>query len=85
MIHALRRALANFVCVIFGPDKVLLRGRLKTWIKNSLGVDQWGLALGLLPTLPTSWPFHCEAQSELAELASVGQVRGTTTFSIIFY
>ena len=44
-----------------------------------------GLALGLLPTLPTSWPFHCEAQSELAELASVGQVRGTTKFSIIFY
>ena len=28
------RALANFVCVIFGPDKVLLRGPLKTWIRN---------------------------------------------------
>ena len=23
-----------FVCVIFGPDKVLLRGPLKTWIRN---------------------------------------------------
>jgi hypothetical protein len=33
--------------------------------------------------LSTSWPFHCEAQSELAELAIVGEVRGAMKFVII--
>jgi hypothetical protein len=45
---------------------------------------QTGLATGLLPTLSTSWPFHCEAQSELAELAVVGEVRDAIKFVIIY-
>jgi hypothetical protein len=45
-----------------------------------VGTGEWGLASGLLPTLSTSWPFHCEAQSQLAELAIVGEVRGAPKF-----